>query len=74
MPRLAADQRKITLTVTLSAAQLDMEPLEIAQYVEDAVSAWGGCGHPESPLFEGLSVDAIDFRAQRFEFPKEPGK
>lgn len=72
MPRLAANQRKITLTVTLSAAQLDMEPLEIAQYVEDAVSAWGGGGNPESAMFDGLHVDAIEFQGQRFEFANPP--
>ena len=43
---------KKTYTVTLNQPD-DVSDAEMKEYIDEAVSSWGGQYHPESPLFTG---------------------
>jgi len=41
---------------------------EIAQYVFDALSSWGGSFHPSNPLFNSLHINKITVRNINYDF------
>jgi hypothetical protein len=41
-------------------------PADIAQFIYDALSSWGGQFHPEDPLFKSLRVTTITVHGQVF--------
>jgi hypothetical protein len=40
---------------------------DIAQFILDAVSSWGGQFHPEDPLFHSLHVTGLVVHGQKFD-------
>jgi hypothetical protein len=43
---------------------------DIAQFIIDAVSSWGGQFHPEDPLFHSLHVTGLTVHGRKFDVAK----
>lgn len=65
---LSKNQRRIQVVVTLTPAQLKCENIEIACFVEEALSTMGGCKHPDDPFFDSLVVDHITMNNRTYSF------
>jgi len=48
-----------------------VKPDEIASFVEDALSTWGGQFHPADPLFHSLDIRYIRIKKVVYNFEEE---
>lgn len=48
-----------------------VEQDEIASFVEDALSSWGGQRHPGDPLFRSLDIKYIRIKKTVYKFEEE---
>jgi hypothetical protein len=46
---------------------LDTTVEEIAEFINDALTSWGGQKHPEDPLFGSLQLTDLTVHGKRFE-------
>lgn len=48
----------------------DTDDMEIAEYVFDALEAWGGQKRPEDPLFGGMRIITVRVNKNLFSNPR----
>lgn len=64
-------KRPMNVTITIEKIE-GVNDKDLALFIEDALSSWGGQFHPSNPLFDSLDVKKIKIRNTEYLFQDEP--